>query len=417
MDYDPFVKSIAPRYGLYPYQRQVLRDTLAILKPAARDVLPRKRRVIAHMPTGAGKTRMACRAAVEMLVNAKSENDLVVWLASTEELCAQAAEALETAWAYLGDRDVSFQRFWGDSTLKINEVSGGFLIAGLQKVWAATSSSPGMITELSRRVAGVVFDEAHQSVARTYQYVAEGLIAHNPPLLGLTATPGRTYEVGDDDYRLSEMFMGNRVSIDPRGHPTALHYLISDEYLAYPTFRQIDTGTSAGVEETFFGGDYSRGCLTSLGEASERNFLVANTTMEALERHRRVIVFCPSVQSAATSCQDIRGAGFDAEYIVADTPGEERIAALNRFKGESSQPMALFNYGVLTAGFDAPSTSCVVIARPTHSLVMYSQMMGRAMRGKKSGGNRRCEIFTVVDSNLPAFRSIVEAFRNWEELW
>lgn len=417
MDSDPFVKCVAPRYGLYPHQRQVLRDTLTILNPSSRDVPPSKRRVIAHMPTGAGKTRMACRVAVEMLVSAESEDSFVVWLASTEELCVQAAEALETAWVHLGDRDVSFQRFWGDSTLQLDKVSDGFLIAGLQKLWAATSSSPGLITDLSRRVAGVVFDEAHQSVARTYQYVAEGLVAHNPPLLGLTATPGRTYEVGEDDYRLSEMFLGNRVSIDPKGHPTALHYLISDEYLAYPTFRQINTDIATGVQETFFGNDYSRGCLTDLGEASERNLLVANTTVEALKRHRRVIVFCPSVQSAATSCQDIHDAGFDADYIVADTPGEDRLAALNRFKSGDSKPMALLNYGVLTAGFDAPSTSCVVIARPTRSLVMYSQMIGRAMRGRKSGGNRRCEVFTVVDSNLPAFKSIVEAFRNWEELW
>lgn len=79
--------------------------------------------------------------------------------------------------------------------------------------------------------------------------------------------------------------------------------------------------------------------------------------------------------------------------------------------------MALFNYAVLTAGFDAPRTSCVVIARPTTSLVLYAQMAGRAMRGPYSGGNRNCQIYTVVDTSLPGFGSVVDAFEHWEALW
>ena len=75
----------------------------------------------------------------------------------------------------------------------------------------------------------------------------------------------------------------------------------------------------------------------------------------------------------------------------------------------------LFNYGVLTAGFDAPRTRCVIIARPTTSLVLYSQMAGRAMRGPKAGGNLKAEIFTVADTNLPGFGSVTDAFTNWEE--
>ena len=79
--------------------------------------------------------------------------------------------------------------------------------------------------------------------------------------------------------------------------------------------------------------------------------------------------------------------------------------------------MVLFNFGVLTAGFDAPRTRCVIIARPTTSLVLYSQMAGRAMRGPRAGGNPRADILTVVDTNLPGFGSVTEAFTNWEELW
>ena len=75
------------------------------------------------------------------------------------------------------------------------------------------------------------------------------------------------------------------------------------------------------------------------------------------------------------------------------------------------------NYGILTTGFDAPKTSCALIARPTDSLVLYSQMVGRAIRGIKAGGNLDAEIVTVVDTCLPGFDKINNAFFNWEDVW
>ena len=62
--------------------------------------------------------------------------------------------------------------------------------------------------------------------------------------------------------------------------------------------------------------------------------------------------------------------------------------------------MIVVNYGVLTTGFDAPAISAAVIARPTRSLVLYSQMIGRATRGTRAGGNAEAEIVTVC---RPAF--------------
>jgi len=65
----------------------------------------------------------------------------------------------------------------------------------------------------------------------------------------------------------------------------------------------------------------------------------------------------------------------------------------------------------------APHTSAAVIAGPTKSLVRYSQMIGRAIRGKKASGNETAEIVTVVDYNLPGFSSVADAFNNWEDIW
>ena len=76
----------------------------------------------------------------------------------------------------------------------------------------------------------------------------------------------------------------------------------------------------------------------------------------------------------------------------------------------------LINFNILTAGFDAPKTNVAIIARPTNSLVQYSQMVGRAMRGKRSNGNDECRIYTVAD-DIDEFRNVAAAFAHWDQLW
>lgn len=44
-------------------------------------------------------------------------------------------------------------------------------------------------------------------------------------------------------------------------------------------------------------------------------------------------------------------------------------------------------------------------------------MVGRAIRGLKAGGNEQAEIVSVVDDELPGFRSVAESFYNWEDVW
>ena len=403
-------------YGLHPYQRQVARELLGFLAPSERRVVAENRRAVAHLPTGAGKTRIASYVACQLL-NAR-DDALVVWLASREELCDQAADELARAWACLGNREVSVHRYWGDSSIEVNaQIGEGFLVAGLAKMLAAAQRSTGLLVGVSDRLVGVVFDEAHQAIAKTYEYVTEQLLTYRPPLLGLTATPGRKPAPGEEDRRLAEMFNFNKVSIDPKGHPDPVTYLIKNDYLADPEIIPIAFDSSLAVVEPTGDGDYRRQDLEALGKDSGRSDLVIQTTLEVMERNKRVIVFCPSVENALDSAHTLRREGVRAEAVTAETPTEERQAIVRDFRADTAERIALLNYGVLTAGFDAPRTRCVIIARPTTSLVLYSQMVGRAMRGTRSGGNRTCEVYTVVDTNLPGFRSVTEAFGNWEAMW
>ena len=409
--------TVRPKYGLYPYQRQVLGDLLRILESGRDYLLSPSRRVIAHLPTGAGKTRIACHVAAYLLNEAESEGRVVVWLASTEELCVQAADDLTVAWTHLGNREARVFKYWGSGTRDLGNLSDGFLVAGLPKLWAVGSRRPGILNELARSVAGVIFDEAHQAVARTYQFITEELVAYNPPLLGLTATPGRSTRFREQDYDLASIFNENKVSIDPRGHSSPVTYLIRQGYLAEPDFIPVTVNMATRVPEPEVDLDYATEDLGRIGQDDVWQKTLVTLALEALRRHQRVMIFCPSVECATQAAECVNRESFRAESVLATTPIDKRREVLASFREDDSDPMAIFNYGVLTAGFDAPRTRCVIVARPTTSLVLYSQMIGRAMRGPRSGGNRRCEVYTVCDTNLRGFGSVVDAFVNWEELW
>ncbi len=401
---------IVPQYGLYPHQQQVFSDILAALSTP-------HRRAIAHLPTGAGKTRIACHAASTLLNKSAPPKSLVIWLAATEELCEQAADELARAWQHLGLRPALMHRYWGEHSLDLRSLDSGFLVTGLAKLRAAASADPAMLASLADVAAAVFFDEAHQAVASTYSYVTEQLCSARPPLLGLTATPGRTANIGDEDYRLAAMFCHNKVTIDAKGHDSVVAFLIAGRYLAEPQFIPITFESEASVPDPPHGVDYTRVDLDRIGQQDARTRRICDLARSAAERHHRTIVFCPSVESAIRCARTVQETGLCTHVITAETSMEARKNSINDFRSSTPKPMVMFNYGVLTAGFDAPRTRCVIIARPTTSLVLYSQMAGRAMRGPRAGGNARAEIMTVADTNLPGFGSVTGAFTNWEALW
>ena len=401
---------VRPLYGLYPYQRQVLADILRALSSP-------ERRAVAHLPTGAGKTRIAAHAACHLLNEKNTDDSLIIWLASTEELCEQAADELSNAWTCLGLRDACVHRHWGNRSLDLRRLPSGFLVTGLAKLRSVALQDNTLLAHLANCASAVIFDEAHQAIAETYSFITEQLCSARPPLLGLTATPGRTASFTDDDYRLAAMFAHKKVSIDPMGHSNPVTYLIQNRYLADPRFVPISFESDTAISEPGAGIDYSTHDLDDLGRSQERTHKVVELAEGAAERHPRTIVFCPSVQSALECARLLQGRGIKTGVVTANTTDEERRAIIGAFRGDSREHMVMFNYGVLTAGFDAPRTRCAIIARPTTSLVLYSQMAGRAMRGPRVGGNPKAEILTVADTNLPGFGSVTDAFTNWEDLW
>ena len=406
---------VEPSYGLFDHQLRAVERLTALL-------LDGGERAILHLPTGAGKTRIAMHHVANVL---RSTPDVVVvWLASGRELLEQSTDAFQTAWSHLGNRRVQLGTMWEERMPALERFTDGFLAVGLAKAWSVMMThDPGWAARLAPRVRLVVFDEAHQAIARTYRRITEELtLDHRCALLGLTATPGRTWNDIDKDGELAHFFDGNKVGIEvPEGDP--IDYLTRQGYLARPTFRTMlsDPGLTLNrddLDRIAKALDVPDDILSELSISQQYLTAVLQSTERLISGgHRRVLVFGASVKQAQLLAAILAARKVSCSVVTASTPTKLRERAIRHFRSDIDDPLVLINYGVLTTGFDAPSASGMVIARPTKSLVLYSQMVGRAIRGPKAGGTATCEVVTVVDPTLPGFRDVADAFNNWEDVW
>lgn len=408
-------KTIAGQYGLFEHQRKAVYEIKKRLAGWPH-------RVVLHMPTGAGKTRTAMNIIAEHLREHKPT--VVVWLAQTEELCEQSAAEFEVAWASLGNRQIDVFRYWGQHSIEPSQISDGLVVAGLAKLYSSAKRSINFISQLASKTSLVIIDEAHSAIAETYKLILDALVVQKPDtaLLGLTATPGRTWADIEVDEQLAQFFARRKVTLQVDGYENPVDYLVEQGYLARAEYKQLlyEGGlslTEADLKRIRDSLDIPDNILKLLAEDEQRNLEIIVETERLSKNHERVLVFAATVQHAHLLATILRARGYSADAVTGLTPSLTRSRVIERFRENDGETRILCNFGILTTGFDAPRTSAAIIARPTESLVLYSQMVGRAIRGPRAGGNSRAEIVTVVDYDLPGFGSVAEAFENWEDVW
>jgi len=413
---EPDRESVRPEFGLFPHQRRAADGVSNAIRGG-------RGRVVLHMPTGAGKTRTAMHV-VSRFLNA-SEPTIVVWLAASAELLDQAVDAFQSAWSRLGNREIDIVRFWGSHDPDLTAISDGIIVGGLQKMHAWRTREHLSVLRFAKSVKLVVVDEAHQAIAPTYSALIETLVETGSfnALVGLTATPGRTWSDIAADERLSEFFGEQKVMLEIEGWDDPVSFLIEEGYLARPTFRRLEYEPTPDLKHRMeraddTDDDFDPDLLDDLAVQVGRNVAIIEETKRLIEAgHHRIILFGASVHHAKLLASALIAHEFDARVVTGTTGTASRNRIIKAFRGTSPKPMILCNFGVLTTGFDAPNTSAAIIARPTKSLVLFSQMVGRTIRGPKAGGNESCEISTVVDLDLPGFGDVAEAFMNWEDVW
>ena len=189
--------TIEPQYPLFPHQ-------ISAIDRIEEALDQENGRALLHMPTGSGKTRSAINVVTNFF-RKNSEKVSVIWLAHVEELCEQAATEFEKAWAALGNRPIDVIRHYGSLTSgTIDNPENSFIVLSLQSAHAlrASENRDQSFYSLTRAVSGglVVIDEAHKATAPTYAHVLDFLAPRRrTKLLGLTATPGRSWLDVDED--------------------------------------------------------------------------------------------------------------------------------------------------------------------------------------------------------------------------
>ena len=145
-------------------------------------------------------------------------------------------------------------------------------------------------------------------------------------------------------------------------------------------------------------GEFQAKTLRQVGDLLERNSLLLTEIdrMRSLGR-RKILFFGCSVEHSRKIAIALRAVyGINARYVDSAMDMDSRIAVIQEF--DNGDVEVLCNFGVLTTGFDAPSIDCVFIGRPVRSALLYTQMIGRGMRGVKNSGTEDMVIVDVDDN-------------------
>lgn len=405
-------------------------------------------RLFIHMPTGTGKTKTSMHTIVNYMEFALNKEGLVIWVAHTNELLQQAYDTFVEVWGHLGDGSCVAYKLWGTNNIEeISSQLNGIVFCGLAKLMSIYDNNPQLMERLKKDCRLIVFDEAHKAGAEKTRTVIESLMRMpegytNRALIGLSATPGRTTESSYNNSNLSNMFGNKLIHIDTdlinqinMGKLQALNTVAEENIIRYFQERRILSKITAekleynkdfsendiailskqleclGFEEK----DFSENQLKIFAENKNRNKVIMEKLRQLYNEKIPTIVFACSVPHAKMLSAMLTLEGIDNSLVLGEMNPSDRKKAIDSFKEKGNSTNIIINYEVLTTGFDSKNIKCVFITRPTQSVVLYSQMLGRGLRGPLMGGNEECLLVDIED-NLQAYNN-ESAFAHFNDYW
>ncbi len=220
----------------------------------------------------------------------------------------------------------------------------------------------------------LIVDEAHRIPAKgegKYRTFIQGCKKLNPNLrvVGLTATP---YRMGcgpicHRDHILNKVvYEANVADLIAQGYLSRLRSKVSE---IAPDLSQVERNR---------GGDYKEVSLAKAAAPVVQKAIRSAASIIVAERRKAAIFFCVDVEHCHAVSLELRKYGINAPAVTGKTPIRERERIAKGFiEGRYN---ALCNVNVYTEGFNAKRVDCVVLLRPTLSMGMYSQMVGRGLR-------------------------------------
>jgi superfamily II DNA or RNA helicase len=408
------VESISATYGesislkgyLHDYQKDVKDQILESLNnPGVR--------LMVQMPTGAGKTFTALETAVDILRKPFQEK-FIVWLVNSNELAEQALQSFSFLWKVKGDRPIETARLFKNFFPEFKDLNNGGVVFASYDLFHSILSNidddrRDSLLYLISHTEYLIVDEAHAAIADTYEECIRAFINNDyTKIVGLSATPIR--EDYEESEALRRLFSNNLVSI--RDHNKSkledpIRYLQDNDYLAHIKTETLDTGYVC--EET-----NENKILKSLSEDGERNSLILKQIEYANSIGDKTLVFACTKDHVLALYIMCKGRGLDVDFITGDTPQSERPKILENFN--SGDTNVLINLDILSTGIDLPKVNRLIITRPVRSSTQYSQIVGRALRGPRNGGNNNNTIVNILD-NINYYGGISLLYSSFSNAW
>jgi ATP-dependent helicase IRC3 len=342
---------------LRPYQTEALD---AVLSNYTNGIT----RQLVVLPTGAGKTVIFSQMPI-----IKPDCLPMLVLAHRGELLEQAKSKIEASNPTLTVDIEQAERKAGHVDVVVASVAT-----------LGRNNTPRIMAYPQDYFKSIIIDEAHHAAAPTYRRIIDYF---NPPfLLGVTATPQRS-----DSTRLIDVFQ-------EIVYYKSIQDLIEDGWLSpligYRVKSNVDI-TNVDIRN----GEYAQDQLEEAIDTPERNAHIVATYLN-LANNEKTIIFASGVKHAQNLALSFTKASIDAKVIVGTTPREEREKILDDFS--SGVLKVIVNVGVLTEGFDEPSLQAIILAKPTRSTLLYTQIVGRGTRLYE--GKEHCKIIDIADTTL-----------------
>lgn len=339
---------------LRPYQKEALEAILS-----AEDKGITKQLVV--LPTGAGKTILFA----QLPLMRKDSLPMLV-LAHRAELLNQAKSKIE-----LINPELSVG-------IEQAEKKAGYTDVVIASVPTLGRDNSSRIEEYPKDYfKTIVVDEAHHAAATSYRRILDYF---NPDLLlGVTATPQRS-----DSVRLIDVFQ-------EIVYYKSIQDLIKQGWLSPLTGYRVKTTTDISSVE-IQNGEYKQDQLLEAVDNPIRNSSIVNAYND-LALNKKTIVFAAGVNHAKSLARAFEENGSLVRIILGETEEQERSQILSDFSAGNIN--IIINVGVLTEGFDEPSIEAIILAKPTRSTLLYTQIVGRGTRlyvGKES-----CMIIDIAD--------------------
>lgn len=254
---------------------------------------------------------------------------------------------------------------------------------GVKEISRVTFAMIGSIYKKSELFADfqyIIIDECHYVPPdRTSMYMKFIESLPTVQVLGLTATPFRlkTYTDPFTGKKYSKINLLNRerpLFFNKFLHITHTKQLYDEGFLCPVNYIEMQwDGSFLQMNST--GAEYTD---KSMKDAIERNDVlkkIPGILDQAFKKGRNhCLVFVRSVEEA----RQLASVTPFSNYVHAETEKKERAQMIKAFKSGSIK--TIFNVGILTTGFDFPELDTVILARPTKSLTLYIQMIGRGIR-------------------------------------